>query len=689
MLENFNFRALLNLIRMKKITLLLGIILCSLSNYSQNQEIDYPFAAPGSKVSRGVFGTDGRIEVKDAEGYQDFVRATAVMINKDNIYNNEFYSWSLRERLSKQFGTNNFSEDVKFLDQPAIGSCTGFLIAPDVLVTAGHCINSMEDANKYVWVFDYTSESDFIDGRRLQFNPENIFEVESIITSDLNDQTKDDYAVLKLKRKSTRAPYRFRTSGSVNIGGPINTIGAPTGLPLKFSTDAVVVANSANNWFKSNIDSFPGNSGGPVFDQNGFIEGILVRGAVQLSSGRYTGDYKYDSSCDCIKTVQWDYVDYTAGCQSHKITSVPGEALINAIYENLKYAIENNLNNRFNSWSIYQWVFSGEYTKSQERLESIALKSRNSYALNKILKTTAEENISDEFARELIDMTLDMNYNEGLETLLKNNILADAGANKNNTALHIAATKQLNNRANLLIKYGADVDAQDGNKSTPLSLSINLKNYELVKLLLENDADIEKRTSEGFTPLHTSALSLNLNITKLLVSKGAKINAKSNKDYTPLMVAIRNEANDTAEFLLENEAEVNAKDSSGDTALEMAVSGNNYSGAGLLLKYGANQRLSKINDKTLLGHAVINGNSKLAELLIKNDGNINIVNSSGENLLHLVAKNGDFEMARILIENGLSPDAKTSYGKRPEQLAKKAKYKTLAKYLKKQRKLRR
>ena len=111
---------------------------------AQNIEIEYPFGEPGIEVTRGVFGSDDRKEVKDAYGYQDFVRATAVMISKENIYNEEFYAWSLRDLLKRKFGKDRFSNDVKFLDQPTVGSCTGFLIAPDIMVTAGHCINSME-----------------------------------------------------------------------------------------------------------------------------------------------------------------------------------------------------------------------------------------------------------------------------------------------------------------------------------------------------------------------------------------------------------------------------------------------------------------------------------------------------------------------------------------------------------------
>lgn len=486
---------------MKQLIFILLLAVSTLSLNSQNTELEYPFAAPGSQPSRGVFGSDDRKEVKDAEGYEDFVRATAVMISKESIYNNEFYAWSLRDLLKNEFGTDKFDSSVKYLDQPTVGTCTGFLIAPGILVTAGHCINSMEEANEYVWVFDYTNESDFIDGNRLKFKPENIFEVESIITSKLDDNTDDDYAFLRLKETSMRAPYRFRTSGTVLENGAINTIGCPTGLPLKFSTNAVVVDNSPKNWFKSDIDSFPGNSGGPVFDQNGFIEGILVRGAVTYSAadGKYTGDYKYDEACNCIKTVQWDKVGYTAGCQAHKINAVPLNALVMAVYENLEYAIKNNLDERFKSWSIYKWIFNYDYTIKSGRLENLAILYNNTKALKAILEITAKD-FSDEYSRELIDLTISKNNVEALKTLLESGIIADAGIDSKYTALQNAVISGQANIAETLIYFGADSKVKTASNDNLLHLVAKNGNMAIAKILVKSGVSANEKNKDKNYP---------------------------------------------------------------------------------------------------------------------------------------------------------------------------------------------
>ena len=168
----------------------------------------------------------------------------------------------------------------------------------------------------------------------------NVYEISEIIKANFNKDVDDDYSVLKLDRKSARTPYRFRTSGKIQLESPVYTIGSPTGLPLKFANNAKVINNTADKWFKNDIDTFPGNSGGPVLNSLGFIEGIHVRGAtVETYDGTFAGDYKYDPECDCIKTVESKNANYNAGAQSHRITSIPFELHYQAIYDNIEYAI--------------------------------------------------------------------------------------------------------------------------------------------------------------------------------------------------------------------------------------------------------------------------------------------------------------------------------------------------------------
>ncbi len=364
--------------------------------------IEYPFGEPGKTLERGFFGKDDRKEVIDAIGIKDFVRATAVMIPKQYILGNKVYGFTLREILTKTYGSENFDDNIKFLDQPTCASCTGFLIAPDILVTAGHCVLKIEDAEDYVWLFDYTNELKYNENKKfIEIDLENVYETKDVLSAyDLDDQ-KIDYSVLRLDRKSDRAPYRFRTSGKIVMDSKVNTIGSPSGLPLKFADNAVVVGNSESDWFKSDIDIFPGNSGGPIFSPYGFIEGIVVRGTVEFQNGVYTGDYKYDINCDCITTVHWESTFGTAGSQSHRITSIPYEIHHEAIYENIVYAISNNIPTQWNSWLKYNWIVDHEYSEKRGRLEFIAAQENDLEALRLILEI-AKKNPLDKQGQNLL-----------------------------------------------------------------------------------------------------------------------------------------------------------------------------------------------------------------------------------------------------------------------------------------------
>ncbi|WP_442845320.1 trypsin-like peptidase domain-containing protein [Leeuwenhoekiella sp. H156] len=461
---------------MKPYTYIPAILLLLVTSLSfaqdslQGPAIQYPFGEPGA-ATRGVFGPDDRKEAQDAVGYQDFVRATAVMISKESLLGNTAYSWSLRQRLSQMFGTDKFDDNVKFLEQPALANCTGFLIAPDILVTAGHCIETLDDAEGYVWVFDYTSTMKFDPANgALNLDPNDVYEVAEVLSAKLDEFTDDDYSVLRLNRKSNRRPYRFRTGGDIAEGTGINTIGSPTGLPLKFSENAEVVDASPVNWFKSDIDSFPGNSGGPVFDDYGWIEGILVRGAVTYLNGDYSGDYYYDADCDCVKTVTFDSAVYTAGCQAHKITKIPVDLMYRSIYDNIVYAIENNMEDRFDAWAVYKWIFTNAYTQNRGLLEVVAL-SRNNYKIyDKILDYTFET-YTDGQRRQILDYAVNNNNNTLYNLLLKRDIYIDAGADKPYTALQETISKPNLVWAQKLIDAGADTSVQDAGKNNLLHLA--------------------------------------------------------------------------------------------------------------------------------------------------------------------------------------------------------------------------
>ena len=99
-------------------------------------------------------------------------------------------------------------------------------------------------------------------------------------------------------------------SWEVQVGEPLVLIGQPWGLPTKVSHNAEVLKNDGLTWFMANLDSFEGNSGGPVFNSKGdFVEGILVGGEE---------DYVWSDRRECFKAKRC----FNLGCDGEEITRI-------------------------------------------------------------------------------------------------------------------------------------------------------------------------------------------------------------------------------------------------------------------------------------------------------------------------------------------------------------------------------
>ncbi len=224
--------------------------------------------ASGTKslMIKVIYGEDNRVDVADAPAkFQDWSKSTAAMMSPSE--------WDADFNIISDIigDAMRLCPDQKFYNQFSSATCSGFLVGPDTLVTAGHCVSESSCAS-YSWVFDFTNEVTKLD-------PKNIYECKEIISSVLTDDGKD-YAVIKLDRKVTgRKFFRPRTSGTIAEGEDIVVIGHPSGLPTKVADGASVRDSSNENFFVTDLDTFGGNSGSVVINQsNGVAEGILVRG---------------------------------------------------------------------------------------------------------------------------------------------------------------------------------------------------------------------------------------------------------------------------------------------------------------------------------------------------------------------------------------------------------------------------
>jgi len=217
---------------------------------------------------------------------------------------------------TKMYGSAyGLCETELFYTQPCSAFCSGVLVAPNLIATAGHCIDTPQKKTPPVqdirFVFGYRMRDD--QTPELVINNEDIYSgtlIKRIYT--INGQ---DWALVKLDRTVTKyAPMPVRRTSKIADTEEVYVIGHPCGLPAKFANGAMVRSNSDANFFVANLDTYAGNSGSPVFNKRTHeVEGLLVRGQKDFvskdPSDRNSCQISFpcpNSGCrgeDCVRTT--------------------------------------------------------------------------------------------------------------------------------------------------------------------------------------------------------------------------------------------------------------------------------------------------------------------------------------------------------------------------------------------------
>jgi V8-like Glu-specific endopeptidase len=171
----------------------------------------------------------------------------------------------------------NLCASERFFDQPMYpGACTAFLVSPDLVVTAGHCVTAANvTRRRFAFGFAMYANVDVI---RTRFGLAWIGEGAELVARVATAEGAD-WAVVRLARPMSNRfvePASRRTS-PVSEGEPLYVLGHPNGLPMKYATGSVR-DTSHEHYIVTNLDTYGGNSGSPVFDRNQQVVGILIRG---------------------------------------------------------------------------------------------------------------------------------------------------------------------------------------------------------------------------------------------------------------------------------------------------------------------------------------------------------------------------------------------------------------------------
>lgn len=228
-----------------------------------------------------IYGEDDRQDVYQVTDPQhlQWAASTCALVDVDDLTLNPNGTYFLQTYAWSYSGITACPSEA-FGDQPTGAFCSGFMVGPDLIATAGHCVEDEIDLSATRFVFGF--------GMQDASTPVTLFPADQVYTGieivGRELTWSNDYAVIRVDRPITAqgaVPFEIRRDGVVPIGENVGVIGHPYGLPMKvaFGDNTEVKDNTPEYYFTANLDAAGGNSGSPVINADtGVVEGILVRG---------------------------------------------------------------------------------------------------------------------------------------------------------------------------------------------------------------------------------------------------------------------------------------------------------------------------------------------------------------------------------------------------------------------------
>lgn len=253
---------------------------------------------------KSIYGEDNRKDVVNLPANDDmreFARSTCLLTFRSNVN-------PQADRLELALFDYKYEGDEccagePFRDQKRAGWCSGFLVAPDIVVTAGHCCKDDVNVQEIAFVFGFSVDA--AGSTPSTFLSNQIYFGSQLLKRQVSDS--GDFAVIRLDRAVAPTVAKPLSVASVapNAGADIILIGYPFGLPCKVADGAKVLDQvSGGRWLRTNCDAYGGNSGSAVVDENGVVIGILVRGNTDFR-------IKTNNGVNCFESIRYLDTDGT------------------------------------------------------------------------------------------------------------------------------------------------------------------------------------------------------------------------------------------------------------------------------------------------------------------------------------------------------------------------------------------
>ncbi|MCP4325504.1 MAG: trypsin-like peptidase domain-containing protein [Alteromonadales bacterium] len=234
----------------------------------------------------------------DTIQYEHMLTNTGILVDDNNINKKTLLADRILSIFYKNPVDRDVCEDLPFIKEVAIGTCSGVLIKPNLVATAGHCVD--KHIFDKTWFFNYQNGDDLVlkQGYKVQHiiyrNLDLIKSGYSFERNNINRQRQQigvgplppdmhdysnyrDIALLELDNDVEGFLTLNINFSPFFAGRKVISVGYPLGLPLKQNTNGSIKEMATPYYMTTNIETLQGNSGGPLFDlETGDLIAITV-----------------------------------------------------------------------------------------------------------------------------------------------------------------------------------------------------------------------------------------------------------------------------------------------------------------------------------------------------------------------------------------------------------------------------
>lgn len=224
-----------------------------------------------------LYGADDRRQPYEVtETVRSLVHSTAAIVRRAKLKSGANGGWEL---LAEGFGALfRLCQQERFFEEPAGASCSAFLVAPNMVASAGHCVEDERDCARSSLVFDYAYQNSW-HPQFFRFQAGQVFSCVRVLHSGTNGL---DFSLLEIDGPVQGRPP-LPLAEEPDAGAEVFAIGHPSGLPAKVIGGRIRSSQWNPDVFLADLDTASGSSGSAVFDARlERVVGILVGGDVDF-----------------------------------------------------------------------------------------------------------------------------------------------------------------------------------------------------------------------------------------------------------------------------------------------------------------------------------------------------------------------------------------------------------------------